>query len=382
MRQDSDQVSRASVWRRIQDDALSALKSLLLVGITTIALLILEQFFSLTHLILIYLVPVVSAGTNWGRVGALIAAFASGGARVFFFYPPIYSFLIEDPQHLIELALFGFVAIVTGLLATNVRRHADIARRRETEMRELYAFSRRLVAAHTTSDIYTAIREHLASITGYRTILFEIAAQGRGSATLVSEGRVPEQVKRAAELVVEGRKGSRKGSVVEDGEGHVWLVRAISGKAGDFGVLAIDLGAQPGKIIHTITKRIDTIVADATATLDRLDLARALNDARVRYETEALRDALISSVSHQLRSPLVSILGAATVISRAPGNSDDPRLASLADILRKEVDRLNNDVQDLLDAALISSKGVRLDCEWVEPSDIVNAAVDRRQQFL
>jgi two-component system sensor histidine kinase KdpD len=83
-----------------------------------------------------------------------------------------------------------------------------------------------------------------------------------------------------------------------------------------------------------------------------------------------------------LRTPLVSILGAATVISQAPGNKTDPRLGSLADILRDEVDRLNNDVQDLLDAALISSKGVQLDSEWVEPADIVNAAIDRRQRLL
>jgi two-component system, OmpR family, sensor histidine kinase KdpD len=265
---------------------------------------------------------------------------------------------------------------------TNLRRHADLARRRETEMRELYAFSRRLVAAHTTSDIHTAIREHLASITGYRTILFEIVARGGGSATLSSEGRVPEPVKRAAELAVEGQTGSGKGSVVEDGEGRAWLVRAISGKGSDFGVLAIDLGPQAGKITDTIGERIDTILADATATLERLDLAHALNDARVRSETEALREALIGSVSHQLRTPLVSILGAATMISRAPANSGDPRLASLADILRNEVDRLNNEVQDLLDAALISSKGVRLDREWIEPADIINAAVDRRQRLL
>src|SRR5262244_286770 len=215
MRQASDhvsqasvRVSKASVRQRLQDDTLSVLKSLLLVGITTIALLIVEQFFSIRHLILLYLVPVIIAATNLGMVPAVIAVIASGGATVFFFYPPIYSFLIEDPQHLIELSLFGFVAIVTGYLATNLRRQADLARRNETEVRELYTFSRRLVAAHTTSDIYTAIREHLASITGYRTILFEIAAQGRGSATLVSEGRVPEKVKRAAELVAEGRKGS------------------------------------------------------------------------------------------------------------------------------------------------------------------------------
>src|SRR5262249_44548913 len=120
----------------------------------------------------------------------------------------------------------------------------------------------------------------------------------------------------------------------------------------------------------------------ATAMLDRLGLEHALSDARVHSETEALRDALIGSVSHQLRTPLASILGTATVISRAPGNSDDPRLAALAELLRDEADRLNNGVQDLLDAALISSKGVRMDCEWVELADIVNATVDRRQRLL
>ena len=189
MRQDSYQVRQVSVRRRLQDDALLGLKSLLLVGITTIALLIVEQFFSLRHLILLYLVPVVIAATNLGMVPAVIAVIASGGATVFFFYPPIYSFLIEDPQHLVELLLFGFVAIVTGLLAINLKRQADLARRGETEVRELYTFSRQLLAAHTISDIYTAIREHLASITGYRTILFEIVARGGAALLCTPRGR-------------------------------------------------------------------------------------------------------------------------------------------------------------------------------------------------
>jgi two-component system, OmpR family, sensor histidine kinase KdpD len=382
MRQNSDQVGRASVWRRTQNYALPVLKSLVLVAITTIGLLVLDQFFALRHVTLVYVVPVVIAATKLGIVPAVIASIAGGGASAFFFYPPIYSFLVEDPQHLIELPLFVFVAIVTGQLATNLRRQADLARRRETEVHALYAFSRRLAAAHTPSDIYTAIREHLASIIGRRTILFETAPRGAAGAPLSSEGRVPEQVKRATEALAEDGKGSGHGSVVEDDQGRVWLIRPVSAKAGDFGVLAIDLGRQAGKMADAIRARVDAVLADATATLEHLDLGHALSDARVRSETEALRDALIGSVSHQLRTPLVSILGAATVISRAPGNSSDPRLVSLADILRDEVDRLNNDVQDLLDAALISSKGVRLDCEWIEPADVVNAAVDRRQRLL
>ena len=354
----------------------------MLVGITTIGLLGLDQFFALQHVTLVYLIPVVFSATKLGILPAVIAAVAGGGASAFFFYPPIYSFLVRDPQHLIELPLFVFVAIVTGHLATNLRRQADLARRREADMQNLYAFSRRLAAAHTASDIYTAIREHLSSIIGHRTVLFETAPRGGLGATLFNEERVPERVKRETEAVALGRKESRSGTVVDDGEGHVWLVRPVSGKAGDFGVLAIDLGKQAGDGVDAIRERVDTVVRDATTTLEHLDLGQAISEARVRAETEALRDALIGSVSHQLRTPLVSILGAATVISRAPGNRADSRLASLADILRDEVDRLNNDVQDLLDAALISSKGVQLDCEWIEVADIVNAAVDRRLRLL
>jgi two-component system, OmpR family, sensor histidine kinase KdpD len=381
MRRNFSQVGRVLV-RRIRGEAGSVLKSLTLVAVTTIAFLILDQFFALRHVTLVYLVPVVIAATKLGIGPAVIAAVAGVGASAFFFYPPIYSFLVEDPQHLIELPLFVFVAVVTGHLASSLRRQADLARRRETEVHDLYAFSRRLAAAHTPGDIYTAIREHLTSMIGRRTILFEAAPRGVAGATLSGEGEVPDEVKRATDALAESRKGSGHNSVVEDDEGRVWLVRPVSGKAGDFGVLAIDLGQQKGKMADAIRERVDAVLADATATLEHLDLGRALSDARIRSETEALRDALIGSVSHQLRTPLVSILGAATVISSAPGNRGDPRLASLAGILRDEVDRLNNDVQDLLDAALISSKGVRLDCEWIELADVVNAAVDRRQRLL
>jgi two-component system, OmpR family, sensor histidine kinase KdpD len=377
-------LDRRGIRRRMWEHGAGVLKSLVLVGITTIALLILDHFLALRHVTLVYLVPVVIAATRLGITPAVVAAIAGGGASAFLFYPPIYSFLVEDPQHLIELPLFIFVAVVTGHLAVNLRRQAELARRREMEVHDLYAFSRRLAAAHTTSDIYTAIREHLAAIVGRPTILFETAPRGGIGATLSDQAKVPEQVKRETEELARGRAGQARGNgtVVDDGEGHMWLLRKVSGKTGDFGVLAIDVGRQRGETADAIRERVDAVLGDATATLERLDLDQAISEARVRSETEALRDALIGSVSHQLRTPLVSILGAATVISQAPANRDDPRLASLSEILRDEVDRLNSDVQDLLDAALISSEGIRPDREWVEPADIINAAIDRRQRLL
>ena len=279
---------------------LAVLKSLVLVGITTIGLLILDQFFALRHVTLVYLVPVVVAATKLGIAPAVIAAIASVGASAFFFYPPIYSFLVHDPQHLIELPLFVFVATVTGHLATNLRRQADLARRREIEVHDLHVLSRRLAAAHTPGDIHTAIRQHLAAIIGHRTILLETVPRGGAGATF-NEETVPELIRRATEAIATGNERS-SGSV--DDEGHVWMVRKVFGKTGDFGILAIDLGRQAGRTTDVIRERVDAALADATITLEHLDLDQAIADARVRSETEALRDALIGSVSHQLRTPL------------------------------------------------------------------------------
>ena len=102
----------------------------------------------------------------------------------------------------------------------------------------------------------------------------------------------------------------------------------------------------------------------------------------MRSETELLREALIGSVSHELRTPLASILGAATVLCNAPAIAHDERLASLAGVVRDEADRLNNDIQNLLDATTISRAQVRPKLQWVEPVDIVNSALQRRQRRL
>jgi K+-sensing histidine kinase KdpD len=106
---------------------------------------------------------------------------------------------------------------------------------------------------------------------------------------------------------------------------------------------------------------------------------RAINEARRRTETEQLREALIGSVSHELRTPLSSIVGATTVLASAPAVSADPKLQALAGVVRGETERLNNVIQNLLDATRISSDGLRPRFEWAEVSDIVNAALERRR---
>lgn len=109
---------------------------------------------------------------------------------------------------------------------------------------------------------------------------------------------------------------------------------------------------------------------------------RAINETRRRGETDQLREALIGSVSHELRTPLASILGATTVLCGSSAARSEPQLAGLASVVRTETERLNNVIQNLLDATRISSEGLRPRFEWAEISDIVNAAIERRSARL
>src|SRR5262249_2890333 len=159
----------------------------------------------------------------------------------------------------------------TGHLATKLRRQADLARRRETDVHDLYAFSRRLAAGHTPGDIYTAIREHLAKITGRRTILFETPPRGGLGATLSDAEKVPEEVRRATEAMAKAGPRAGNGSVIDDSEGNIWLVRPVSGKGGDFGVLAIDLGQRAAAAADAVKQHVDAALGDASATLEQLN---------------------------------------------------------------------------------------------------------------
>jgi K+-sensing histidine kinase KdpD len=111
-------------------------------------------------------------------------------------------------------------------------------------------------------------------------------------------------------------------------------------------------------------------------------MAVAVREAKIRAQAESLRDALIGSVSHELHTPLASIMGSASVLAQSPLIGRDAQLSSLVGVVREEAERLNGDIQNLLDATRISSDGIRPHWEWVDPQDIVNGALVRKRRLL
>jgi len=352
---------------------------LIAVTIGFVSLLVMQT--GVTHASSVFLIPVVVAATRWGVFAAVYAAVAGVLASAFFFYEPLYSFRITNPHEVINLILFVFVAVTVGQLATRLKKQAEIARQREIDMRDLYAFSRRLAMAFDVGDIHAAIEDHLATVMQRKVVLFASARDAANSSGHRAGITVPEPVLAEAAQIASGRREAAASTVKSDAA-ETWLVRAVSPKSLEFGVIAVNLGDATQAMIAELRTRVDAVLADATATLERLGVAHAIGEARMRAQTEQLREALIGSVSHELRTPLASILGAATVLGASPALANEKKLKALVHDVRDEAERLNNDIQNLLDATRISSDGIHPHLEWADPADIVNSAIEHCKRRL
>jgi two-component system, OmpR family, sensor histidine kinase KdpD len=347
--------------------------ALLLVAATTVIVNLLVEYLGIRRGSVIYLLAVLVSGWRFGLLPAMAAALVSVLGSGFLFYSPN-----NQRSEFLDLALFLIVALVASHVANSMKQQTDLARKREKEMSDLYAFSRRLAAAPSAAEIYRAIEDHLTTHAQRKVVLFGAGSPDAGE-DQHGDAAVPAQVRAA---IADVQRGHSVEANVTDDTGNVWHVRRVSQKTPDFGVIAIDLGRVPTDEAADVHQRVNDMLADAADTLERLDVAHALDQAKMRSETELLREALIGSVSHELRTPLASILGAATVLSQSPAIANDERLNSLASVVRDEAERLNNDIQNLLDATRISREQIKPRMEWIEPADIVNSALERRHRRL
>jgi K+-sensing histidine kinase KdpD len=374
----------APLWHRpplhglLGSHAAALAASLAMIAAATLILLALRDFLTVVHFVtLVYLIPVVAAATLWGTAPAILAAIAGALSADFFFYEPLYTLWISDSQDLADLAVFLVAAVVTGNLATRLKLEADSLRGREKEIRDLYEFSRELAACFTVSDLITAIQTHLSQALGRRAFLLEVQ-----DIDAASSGRraIPEPVR--LEAVAMLASGSSKTQAIADpATGSAWVIRVLAFDCAKYAVIA-ELGTLTGDGADGARRHFDAVIEDAAATLVRLEVARAIAEARARLQSDALRDALIGTVSHELRSPLVSILGSTSVLDQAKVIKEDARIRSLVGAVHEQASRLDDDIRNLLSAARMTARGVRPQFEWSDPADIVDAAIAQKTARL
>ena len=264
-------------FHRLRKELRAIMLTLGLVAAVTLAIYPAVAQSGLEHGSVLYLIPVLFAATRWGVVPAIVAAVGGVLASAFFFYPPLYSFRIRDPQEVLNLILFVIVAVVVSQLATRLRRQLELTRQREIDMRDLYAFSRRLAVAFDVSDIHAAIEDHLANVTQRKVVLFAGAREAAKSSGRHAGIAVPPHVLDEVAAAASGRRDPVARAMVTADNGEVWRVRAVSPRNLEFGVIAINFGHESQAGSHELRNRVDAVLADATATLERLGIAHAIS---------------------------------------------------------------------------------------------------------
>ena len=355
------------------------LKSLACVCIATALLLALDRVLPSNLFTIVYLIPVVIAATRWGTWPAVVAALAGTAAVDFFFLPPVYTFNIDDPQDAIHLLLFLFVAIVSSNLASRLRNEKEALRQRETELQYLYEFSRRLAACFTIPDLIAAIQNYLTQTLGQQAVFFVAKADEQFETPNV--GAVPGEVEeRVASMIANIDLPAY--TIFDQSTNSIWLLRAVHSEATVYGVIAVNIGAGSAAAIQTRTGRVEAILEEASLTLQRLDIGKAMDEAKLQLQAQLLKDALHGMLSHELRSPLAAIQGSASVLGTAPAIREDERLRSLTEAITDEVQKLDGFIQNLVNAARVTANNVEPRREWADPKDIVNAAVKLRLRRL
>jgi K+-sensing histidine kinase KdpD len=349
-----------------------------LVWLATVCLVVINYFVPFNLVPLVYMLPVVVAATQWGIGAGIVAAFAGAAAADFFFYPPLYTFWIRDPQDVVDLILFLLVALVTSNLAARLKNEAVALRRREKEIGELHAFSQGLATCLTSRDLIFAVQDYLSGTLRYRAVLI---AADRDNHAVDDTAGVPKEIREAAARLI--ATGATAASTLTDpGTGRAWLVRLITPEILGYGAIAVELGDGSDGHADITARRVETLLEEATLTLKHLKTKEAIEQATINYQTEILRDALIGGVSHELRTPLASILGSCSVLKEMPAIRDDRQSCELVEAIGDQAGHLDNEIRNLLDATRISAKGVRPQLIWTDPTDIVNAALKQKQRKL
>jgi two-component system sensor histidine kinase KdpD len=327
-----------------------------------------------------FLIAVMLVAMKFGRGPAIYASVASFLSFNFFFGEPRFSFIITDTRFVLTIFLFLAAAIVVSDLASRVQAQIDATKLSARRTGNLYEFSRKIAAAATRDDVLWAVVHHVAAtIHGKSLVMQPVDGRLQIAAGYPPEDQVNEKEAAAADWAwANGRPAGRGSTTLPTAD---WLFLPLKTARGPVGILGIQMEGQD--FVGPEESRLLEALADqAAVAIERTNLVADVEAARVASETERLRSALLSSLSHDLRTPLVSILGASTSLINYQENLSPFDRIELAHTIQEEAERLNRFVQNLLDMTRLGSGALRPNSDWADLNDIVRAAIERAAKLL
>jgi len=342
---------------------------------------VLQQYLNVVNIALVFLTAILISAVTYGLLPSLYACVISVLAYNFFFLPPLYTFTIADPENVVALFFFLIVAVIASNLAARTRNQVVTARDRARTTEELFAFSRKLAGIGKLEDLLWATVYQIALMLSVRVMLLLPEADS----IAVRAGYPPEDELDEADLAAarwswEHNRAAGRGADTLPGAKRLFL--PLRTGRGPVGVLGIDRD-RPGPLLTPDGRRLLDALADQVAVaIERVTLAEDVDRARVQAETERLRAALLTSISHDLRTPLASIIGAMTSLRSYGDAYDKASREELMSTIQSEAERLNRFIGNLLDMTRLESGAIQLNPEMIDASEIIGTALNRASKIL
>ncbi|MCL2453147.1 MAG: sensor histidine kinase KdpD, partial [Alphaproteobacteria bacterium] len=373
--------SESKTTRSARTDYTAYIVSLAYVVIATISAVCLRQTLGVSNLAQVFLIAVLASAVTFGLWPSLLACLTSVLCYNFFFLPPLYTFTIADPNNVVVLVVFTLVALIISNLTARVRAQAVAARLRTRITEELYMFSRKLAGVAILDDLLWATVHQIALMLKVRVVVL-LPESGN---LAVKAGYPPEDWLDDADLAaarwcLEKNQAAGRGADTLPGAKHLFV--PLRTGRGAIGVVGID-SDKPGLFLTPEESRLlDALCDQAALAIDRINLNLAIDKARLAAETDHLRAALLTSISHDLRTPLASIVGSASSLLTHGQDFDVKAKASLLRTILEEGERLNRFIGNLLDMTRLESGPLQPQTEPTDFSDVIGAALLRADKIL
>jgi len=356
--------------------------AILIASATGLGMLMQMRRFELADIVMVYVLGILIVATRFGLWPAVAASILSVGAFDFFFVPPILSFTITDAKHAGTFAVMLLVGIVIGNLAERIRAQVRLARVREQRTLALFRLAAELTrSGGTAAMVESAIRSVAAQFQSHASILLPDGA-GRVEAKNEAEAGAafsPEELS-VAQWSFDHHEAAGLGTDTLPGAKALYL--PLKGSRGPIGVMAVKPEGAPHWVEPDQRHLLEAFANQTALALERTLLSEQSAETQRQMDREQLRNALLSSVSHDLRTPLGSIMGAASTLLENDTSLSPEGRRGMLETIHEETHQLQRLVTNLLDVTRLESGVVEVKKEWVPVEEVVGSALERLSRVL
>jgi two-component system sensor histidine kinase KdpD len=338
---------------------------------------IMYPYFALTNLVMIYLLGATVAALRLRRGPASLTAVANIIALDFFFVPPLFSFAVSDFQYVVTFGVMLVVTLTIAGLVANVRAQTRVSGARQRRTSLLYAMSRELAATRGLEDLARVAVKHVAETFASHAVVFVPDSKGRLQLPLSAPepGSLLGANLSIAQWVFEHSSPAGLGTDTLPASAAQYL--PLKGSRNTLGVLAVEPMQKRRLLLPEQRHLLETFAGQIALALERAGLQEEAELSRVTAETESLRNTLLASISHDLRTPLSVITGASSALNDPSMAFDADARRALTAQIESKAKQMSETISNVLDLMRLESGHVALRLDWLMIEDLVNSAIER-----